>query len=879
MWGIKKNHLYLWLKSRHFARNSVSTRYALLEACLIGLLSALAALCLKEGINWVGAFRLQIVDRFGANLILPLFGLILGMAAGWLIEQVSPAAAGGGIPQVKAALARFPVNLSLRVALVKTAGTILVLGSGLTLGRRAPTVHIGAALAAALSSWLPTPPEHRRQMIAAGAAAGLAAGFDAPIAGVMFVVEELMRDVSGLTLETAILASFIGAVVSRRLFGSDDLNISAVMIESSQNSSFSAYEIPFYVILGIIAGVLGSLFNRGILFSLKTNNKLNLPMYWRIGFAGLISGALISHLPPFFYNNAGLREFLINNEVGWQTTAIAFFAHFFLSILAAGTGAPGGLFVPALVLGAALGDLVGTAHVYFWGFGTAYTYTLAGMGAFFTAVVRAPFTAIVIVFEMTADFNLVLPLMIGCAVAYFVAESFSPGSIDEHILKASGIDLKDDFPTNDLLKKLKAVDVMQSNVETLSTGLTLDEVKQAMSDSHHRGFPVVEDGKLVGIVTQSDLVNLDVGSTLKEIMTPQPITINPNASLSDVLYLLNRYKISRLPVVEGNKLVGIITRSDIIRVEVNQLSGNKEKSSKSTPSFTVYQTRSPETGKKRILLPLANPDTAPALLKIAGAIARYSQYELECLQVIQIPLHSSPTQTSVDTKKSRKLMHKVERFGRKWKIPVHTQIRVGHSVDDAILDVIKERHINLLLMGWKGTTSNQDAIFGSLTDKLINQAPCELILVKLSSNLDYYPHNIKRNTNWLIPMAGGPNTEQALQLLPALTAVYQPPYSPTIWLCRVYPPSEYSSNYPELNKKAISLQNQLNLKVVSQPIRSHSVINSVSRFATNQNCDLVILGASKEGLLKQVIQGNIPEAIATQVDSTIILVREAINHE
>lgn len=872
--NILLKRLYLWLKSRHIARNSVTTRYALLEACLIGLLSALAALFLKEGISWMGGYRIQAAESFGANLVLPLFGLTLGMAAGWLIEQVSPAAAGGGIPQVKAALARFPVTLSLRVALVKAVGTILVLGSGLTLGRRAPTVHIGAALAAALSSWLPTPPEHRRQMIAAGAAAGLAAGFDAPIAGVLFVVEELMRDVSGLTLETAILASFIGAVVSRRLFGSDHLNISAAMLDASHQSSFSASEIPFYLILGIVAGVLGGLFNRGILFSIKVNQSLNLPMYWRIGLAGLISGAIISYLPPFFYNNAGLREFIINNDAGWQTTAIAFVAHFSLSILAAGTGAPGGLFVPALVLGAALGDLVGTAHMYLLGFGSEYTYTLAGMGAFFTAVVRAPFTAIVIVFEMTADFNLVLPLMIGSAVAYIVAESFSPGSIDEHILKASGINLKDDFPTNDLLKKVKAIDVMQSNVETLSTEFTLDEVKQAMSDSHHRGFPVVEDGKLVGIVTQSDLVNLDVGNTpLKEIMTPHPVTISPNASLSDVLYLLNRYKISRLPVVDGNKLVGIITRSDIIRVEVNQLSGKKETSSKSTPSVVIYQTRSPETGKGRILLPLANPDTAPALLKMAGAIARYSQFELECLQVIQIPRHSSPSETPVNTKESRKLMHKVERFGRNWKIPVHTQIRVGHDTADAIQDAIRERHIDLLLMGWKGTTSNKDAIFGNLVDKLIKQANCELILVKITSNLNYYPHNLQRDSNWLVPMAGGPNAEQALQFLPALTAVYQPPYSPTIWLCRVYPPTEYSPDYPEFKQKATLLQNELNLKVISQPIRSHSVINAVPRFATNQNCDVVILGASKEGLLKQAIHGNIPEAIATKVDSTVILVR------
>lgn len=210
-------NLQSWFRSQHFGRSAVDSRYALAEACLIGILSAFAALLLKTGVGWVGSWRVHLANQFGAIWVLPLGGLILGLLAGWLLEKGSPEAAGGGIPQVKAALARYPMKLSLRVAIIKLLGTTLVLGAGLTLGRRAPTVHIGAALAAQLSSWLPTTPDHRRQMIAAGAAAGLAAGFTTPIAGVLFVIEELMRDVSGLTLETAIVASFTGAVVSLML--------------------------------------------------------------------------------------------------------------------------------------------------------------------------------------------------------------------------------------------------------------------------------------------------------------------------------------------------------------------------------------------------------------------------------------------------------------------------------------------------------------------------------------------------------------------------------------------------------------------------------------------------------------------------------------
>ncbi len=868
-----------WFKSRHFGRSSIDTRYALAEAFIIGVLPALAALFLKKGIGWLGGWRIRAADHFGAWFALPLIGLILGLLAGWLIEQLSPAASGGGIPQIKAALARFPVPLSLRVALAKIVGTILVLGAGLTLGRRAPTVHIGAALAAQLSSLVPTSPEHRRQMIAVGAAAGLAAGFNTPIAGVLFVVEELMRDISGLTLETAIIASFTGSVVSL-LLRPADLSLPTSVLKNLPESSFSAPEIPFYLILGVLAGILGALFNRGMLFSLRINRRLNIAMPWRIGLAGLISGIVIACLPPFFRDNAGMRGFLVTGGLNWQTTALAFVAHFFLTMLAYSSGAPGGLFSPALVLGSALGYLVGEGEEFLSGTGAESTYALAGMGAFFTAVVRVPVTAIVIVFEITGDFNIVLPLMITSAVAYIVAESVSRGSLYEHLLEVSGIELTDETPSNHFLTGLTAADVMQSQVETLSSDITLDEVIQAMSRSSHRGFPVTEKGKLVGIVTQSDLAKLTQrpGETrLKEIMTLQPVTIHPTASLSDVLYLLNRCQLSRLPVTEGSKLLGIITRTDIIRVEANQLSGVNQTTSQSVPSYGIYQTRSPALGKGRILLPLSNPQTARALFQIAATIARQQQYELECLHVIQVPKHSFPAETQVNAHQSRRLICRVERWGRNSKIPVHTQIRVATDTAEAILETIRERHIKMILMGWQGSSSTQGAIFGNITDTLINKAPCELILVKLGQQPNAYPNKLDRETSWLIPMAGGPNAQRGIELLPALTALYSRRDSPKLWLCQVHSPSQPDPVCTEIEQATQLLRDELDIPIAPICIRAHSVSEAVIRLATVENCDAVMLGASREGLLQHAIHGNIPEAIARGVNSTVILVRGAID--
>lgn len=872
-----KNQFYSWLKSRRLARNSVDSRYALVEACLIGIFSAIAALLVKQSISGLGALRIQSIERFGVHLTLPLAGLICGILAGWLIENCAPGTGGGGIPQVKAVLARYPIVLNLKLGLVKALGTIFILGAGLPLGSRGPIVHIGAAIASQLSSWIPNSPANRRQMIAAGAAAGLAAGFNTPIAGVMFVVEELMKDVSSLTLETAIVASFTGSVVSR-LIGSADLNIPATILNPLHRSSFTVPEIPFYLLLGLLAGLLGGLFNRSLMVGFQLHRQVKLPLPLRIGLSGLVSGLIVSFLPVFFYNNAGLRQLLIDGQLDWQTTALAFVAYFVLTILIYSSGATGGLFAPTLIMGAALGYLVGTAEVALINTESAYTFAITGMGAFFTAVVRVPVTAIVIICEMTTDFNLVLPLMITTAVTYIVAESVSAGSIYQHLLEASGIKFKEEKPDYDILSQLRACDVMQTEVETLVGDLTMPEVVKAMSRSHHRGFPVLEAGKLAGIITQSDLEKITQQADktlLRDVMTKNPITVTPESSIGDVLYLLNRYQLSRLPVTEGNNLVGIITRSDIIKAEAKQLIGGEEATIKPQTSYTVYQTHSPTTGRGRILLPLSNPFNVSALFEIAVAIARYQKYEIECLQVINIPKCSYPAQAKVDTKESRHLMCRLERLARKANIPLHTRICVATDTVDAILSTITQEHINLVVMGWKGKTHSSDRLFGSIVDPLIEKAPCELLLVKLGQQPYSLPYNRSRIGKWLIPTAGGTNVQRAMKLLPALSTLYSRSLSPRIHLCQVCSPHKPPINLSRLNKIAKLIGDKTNLPVVALPITDNSPAQAIARLVEKEKHDLVILGASKEGLLKQAIYGNVPEAIARKVNCTVIIIRSS----
>ncbi len=850
---------------------------AIAEACLIGLVAALSAVLLKVGAGWLGAWRVHASHLFPAWFVLPAVGLSFGFLAGLLLERLAPEACGSGIPNVKATLANVPINLTWRVACVKLVTAIIALGSGLTLGRQGPTVHVGAALAAQLSRWVPTSPDHRRQMIAAGAGAGLAAAFNTPISGVLFVVEELLQDVSKLTLGTAILASFIGAVVSR-LLGGRSLELNLVLTASQ--SSFSLAELPFFLLLGVLAGLLGSLFNRGILASLKFYRHLRLSLPRRIGLAGFISGVVVAALPAAFRDNTGLREFLITGDASASLAVVAFVAQFILTLVAYGSGAPGGLFAPSLILGSALGYLVGVGEYNLMGLGSPATYALAGMGAFFSVVSKVPITAIVIVFEMTTDFNLVLPLMIGSVTAYLVAESVAPGSLYGQILELSGIHLQKETPQQGLLAELTALDVMQPRVETLGVQMTLDEAVQAFSRSHHRGFPVVDNGKLVGIVTQTDLAKmrdrqLSGDTPLSEIMTPDPVIVEPTASLSNVLYLLDRYQLSRLPVLQGRKLVGIITRADIIRAEADKLNFKPGQiGPRPEPSYVVYQTQSPSTGRGRLLVPLANPQTAASLLQLAVAIARDRHYELECLQVILVPRNSSPSETQVRTAKSRRLLRQAEVLARKWKIPIHTQIRVTHDVAQAMLETISERHIDLILMGWKGNTITPGRIFGSVVDTLIRQATCDVVLVKFATPTTVRP--TPQFNRWLVPMAGGPNSKAAIQLLPALVTLGD---APSIRLCQVFEPSDAPPDITVLEQASRDLIRRRNFvsKVTVAPVQASSVSEGLINLVKTELIDVVVLGASREGLLQQAINGNIPASVASRVESTVILVRGAIS--
>ncbi|HIK46793.1 MAG TPA: CBS domain-containing protein, partial [Leptolyngbyaceae cyanobacterium M65_K2018_010] len=502
--------------------------------------------------------------------------------------------------------------------------------------------------------------------------------------------------------------------------------------------------------------------------------------------------------------------------------------------------------------------------------GSPTTYALTGMGAFFSAVTGVPITAIVIVFEMTANFNLVLPLMIGSGIAYLIADRANRGSIYHRLLAMQGIHLEPVAQANNPWAGLTAADLMQRRVETLSSQMPLAEVVQAFSRSHHRGFPVLEAGRLVGIVTQSDLgeattQGIDPSLTLADIMTPHPVTVAPDATLSRVLHLLNRLKLSRLPVTEGNKLVGIITRADIIRAESDQVSGEiPDLGPQAEPSYIVFQQQAPAIGQGRLLVPLADPQTAPDLLKIAAAIAQGLHYELECVHVVVVPRSVAPAEARVDLQAVEPLRQLALAWGETSGLSVHFQVRAAHEVGRTLLEIIRDRHIDLVLMGWHHPSLTPGRVISGVVDTLIRQAPCQVAVVRPGRNLTF--------NHWLIPTAGGPNAQSAQKLLPGLMTLGTAPH---IQLCTVCHPDQGQCLTPQhLSAMAEDLQDMLRRPVQTQVLTHTSVAEAIVELALQCHSDAILLGASRENLLNQVLKGNVPLEVALQTDITVILLRQ-----
>jgi CIC family chloride channel protein len=356
-------------------------------------------------------------------------GATLGVA---LVRQYAPETSGSGIPHLKAVLHRLRDLRSLRVLVVKMVGGVLAIGSGLALGREGPTVQMGGAVGDGISRWLKVSTRDRLTLTAAGAGAGLAAAFNAPLSGLVFVLEEMQRDFRPAVFAAAFLAAAAADVVARLASG----QLPIFKVPAYAVPPLTA--LPAFLILGCLAGLLGVLFNRCLVGALNRMGRIRTRIgLWTAAIVGAGVGLFAWYLPFAVGGGHDLAEALLAGKITLIAIPIAFLVRFVLTIGSYGTGAPGGIFAPLLVLGALLGLSMGH-FVHFIAPNIAPqpgVFAVVGMAAYFTAIVRAPLTGVVLILEMTGNYDQMLPLLVSCFCAYAVAEYLKDVPIYEALLQ------------------------------------------------------------------------------------------------------------------------------------------------------------------------------------------------------------------------------------------------------------------------------------------------------------------------------------------------------------------------------------------------------------------------------------------------------------
>jgi CIC family chloride channel protein len=423
---------------RDFTRRRERRRRLAPRAALVGLFAGLTAAAFRRTLEACDRGR-EALFSLAHSLPAP-WGFLLAVgvcalsagAALWLVRRFAPEVAGSGIPQLKAVLHHLRGMNWRRVLTVKFASGTLGIGAGLALGREGPTVQMGGAIGDMVSRWLRSGVRERHSLMAAGAGAGLAAAFNAPLAGVIFVLEELRRDFAPGALTAAFIASVTADVVARLLMGQTPI----FHVVNSPVPPLSS--LPLFLVLGLLAGLLGVVFNRTLLASLRLFDRAaRWPLGLPAALVGLVIGVIGWFAPGVLGGGGSLVESTLAGRVAISALAGLLLLRFGMTMLSYGTGTAGGIFAPLLVIGAQAGLLVGLLGRPLFPAADSYpaAFAVVGMAALFAAIVRAPLTGIVLILEMTENYSLMLPLLISCFAAYALADLLHDEPIYEALLE------------------------------------------------------------------------------------------------------------------------------------------------------------------------------------------------------------------------------------------------------------------------------------------------------------------------------------------------------------------------------------------------------------------------------------------------------------
>jgi H+/Cl- antiporter ClcA/CBS domain-containing protein len=546
-------------------------------AAILGLLGGGAAWVLLHLIGLIT--NLALYQRFGWDLP-PTTALepgpwipVAAVAGAFLVSCMAkwaPMIRGHGIPEAMEAVLLRQSRIAPRAALAKPLSAAIAIGTGGPFGAEGPIIVTGGALGSLLGQVLHVSPAERKILLACGAAAGMSATFGAPLASVVLALELLLFEFSTRAFVPLVVAASVAAGVHSALFGVGPLF-------AMPSHDFAGLEsLPWFVLLGLACGLLAVVVSRGLFTVEGVFRRLPVPEFWHpvlgaVGFS--LVGLLVPRALGVGYD--AISD-VLNDRLTLGAIAVLAAAKLVAWWIALGSGTSGGTLAPLLLIGGSFGSLFGmAAGALFPGLSLSPgAFAVVGMAATFGASTRATFTAIVFLFELTRDYQIILPLMLAAVVANLVAAALMRESLMTEKLARRGLRVQTEYEV-DLLRTTLVRDVMTTSVETLPAGTSSGEARRRLAAGPHSAYPLVDaTGRCVGIVARGDLLRRPVedDEPVLAVASGDVVTVGPDETVFRALHRLLEEGVEHLPVVdEEARLVGICTRTDVLRARRSQL--------------------------------------------------------------------------------------------------------------------------------------------------------------------------------------------------------------------------------------------------------------------------------------------------------------------
>ncbi len=557
--------------------------YPLLIAVLIGALAGLGAVFLRWLIQAIISV-LQTAGNFFSDisgephwlwrLLLPALG---GMLIGPVIAFWAPEIRGPGVPEVMEALTLKGGHIRHRVTLIKTGATAMLIAAGASVGREGPIVQIGASIGSTVMQLLKLDRDKRRMAVACGAAAGIAATFQAPMAGTLFAVEILLLDLEAAYLSNIVIAAVTGNLVSRYCWeGAAVFHIPHFVMQQPA-------ELLLYLAMGLTCGFL-SLVLMAVVFGLpRLYETYRLPPWLTPALGGLVVGSLGLLCPQVLGLGYSTINEALGNKLSLPLAATLVLAKILATGFSIGSGMSGGIFAPSLFVGAMTGAVFGHIAHLIWpsiGDSTAY-FSLIGMGSMVSGTTLAPITAIMTIFELTYNYEVILPLMVACIPSLLVVKVLHGYSVYETNLLRRGINIVRGHDVN-RLRSMVVKNYMCRDLQVLQSDMPLCHVGELMEQSNFPHFVVVDtQGELTGVLTLRDLRSMLTRSerfadttTAAALMQQKVVTVTEEDDLETAFHLFAGNEFSFLPVVARHNprsVVGYLKKSDLVAAYDQQI--------------------------------------------------------------------------------------------------------------------------------------------------------------------------------------------------------------------------------------------------------------------------------------------------------------------